>query len=1825
MAKVQNTFIKSKMNKDLDARLLPQGEYREAVNAQISKSQGSQVGNLENSLGNAAIQNYQTLTQSYNIKCIGSFADEINSTVYLFFTDYNDGNPNKYVYSPSAKNFIISTNILSNESYILVQGAFLNFSQNSLITGVNILEELLFFTDNRNQPRVINTSLAQPETGQAPTYYQTEDQISVAKYNPFKCMEMWQESILGATDPVPYETTMKDVSTLFLPNGGSCLASATATATNVIQIDNTQGEINESTTSAYGANGASTISIQNNLPGQLPQNALVPQGVTVTSVTDNGDGTFELTLSGNISILENQKIVFNQNPYFDPKFSGDPDYLQSIFARFSYRFKFVDNEYSIFAPFTQIAFIPKQDGYFMLVDPTNPSNTGSQQKDDQAESYRSTVVFFVENKVNSIDLRIPLPFTNYTIQAGLKLKEIDILYKESDGIAVKVVETIPIGKITEQSGIALTSGAQTPGGSGTVGDPTTIAIDNIQGGITIGDPIVGVGIDDGTTIVSFTPTDPSSPSAGSINVSKAVAQLDDNVLLTIGSPNYFVYKYRSTKPTKTLPSADLIRVYDKTPLRAQAQEVAGNRVIYGNFQNKLDPPAFLDYNVAATEKSPFTVAQITAAYTGAGATIPAFTNITINVSKAAENWFAGYTISSNTYGCNIPPGTLVSSTDNNTTGTAIIQLTNAVTLPAGGNVVLILEPGADTENSTSKIEYPSSSVKTNRNYQIGFVLSDRYGRQSSVILSNNETSIVVNGVEYAGSTLYSPYIDETNNQTSWPGNSLKILMNRPINAELYNSDVSSLDYNPLGWYSYKIVVKQTEQEYYNVYLPGIMASYPGDTTLEVGQTSHAVLINDNINKIPRDLTEVGPEQKQFRSSVQLFGRVENTSTQITTNNEGASNTQYYPGRQTNTVSVISTVNDLFEYDPIDPPEPNLFPQFYSLESNPLIARISTINQIGQLASVNYAPSSGEPKTFGFLQSGTFVNVSNNPGQSALINHLVVGQGVPEGIYVNSNTLINAQGEMTISFKDVNGNVSINLIENETYRFIPTGGPGVVPAFKLTQPGIQYLAVYETEPTTSAIDIFWETSTSGLISDLNNAILNNQSQPAGSNITWDPDQFDEGLAEDGSILSGNGFVITDTFGQTITINPTGADPDTVTIEGVDFAPGVVNANGDSVSGAGFVSTTQVRDYFILDDTSATGVGPWQIKTTSQANPGASSTGQNYFDNIFFFYNNNAALREFTFTFKIRIGGQDNFVIKQANLANVPPEYYLIRALNNVPTITPVEYGPGSSPVLPIPTFVPVKTKKDELSIAFIYGNNGSANKDETITGGALSTRDLAYIGQTLDLASGPQIFDQRIGSVGGPLAKIDGEDIFGLIILDTQSQDGNIGVALQNKFWNQSESMPAGIFYVTIALQDAGGTPTYQQFEIDMRVTLNQDNFWNKTQEGRAIPTDNPFWGSNSQYYFNNQGDEVCGANCLRSDMNPLQAVWHHYPATIFRITASDTGATSDQIGWYLFGAGFFDNTVADAGNCCPRYISPSLPMTQYSLNDQVSTANTITIPFNTAIGGNVFQHKVQKQPTDITGPMPITAAQIPTWAFPPYIRGRVSVTSYNSSTYMWGYTVLEGGDDAMQNCMKFFRDVNGTTTTAGTGWTINTQSEGITGLGGDGNQRVGRIKFINEDNNGDKFFYYNPNDSEGLGNFLATLSRDSNGLSSLVESWDFQTQGPQIIYTYACAMNIDLSPWYFSKGDTLEALQKVWAMWSYDPWTAMTNSDGRPSWLRFATRFSATLYPPVPNDNSALTEGIAEYVNNNGGDTTCPDGTKIAFENQAEKPSNVNDYRFSII
>ena len=93
-----------------------------------------------------------------------------------------------------------------------------------------------------------------------------------------------------------------------------------------------------------------------------------------------------------------------------------------------------------------------------------------------------------------------------------------------------------------------------------------------------------------------------------------------------------------------------------------------------------------------------------------------------------------------------------------------------------------------------------------------------------------------------------PYIDSNIAARTFLGNSLKVLFNDPISGSttgLYNNDTASIDYNPTGWYSYKIVVKQTEQEYYNVYLPGVMAAYPEDINKEL----YIASINGGIYKI----------------------------------------------------------------------------------------------------------------------------------------------------------------------------------------------------------------------------------------------------------------------------------------------------------------------------------------------------------------------------------------------------------------------------------------------------------------------------------------------------------------------------------------------------------------------------------------------------------------------------------------------------------------------------------------------------------------------------------------------------------------------------------------------------------------------------------------------------------------------------------------------------------------------------------------------------------------------------------------------------------------
>ena len=640
---------------------------------------------------------------------------------------------------------------------------------------------------------------------------------------------------------------------------------------------------------------------QNGSPTILPNEYITV--VSAVASTTSGQTTVTISDAPTPAISVADTIYFLSSTMTDKSsvstWPGDPDYLEEKFVRFAYRFKFEDNEYSIISPFTQIAFIPKQKGYFINGQENN--------------AVQSTIVNWFENNVNNIELIIPLPDIISNVVSSYKLKEIDILYKESDQVAIKVVDSIVLDGVT-------------------------------------------------------------------------------------GDNNFYTYNYQSTKPIRTLPEDQTTRVYDKVPVKAMGQEVIANRVVYSNYQTKHTPPRSINYNINVQTK-----------------------------------------ISSGDY--------------------------------------------------TNFVEYPNHTVKQNRNYQVGIVLSDKFGRQSDVILSSGQgNGVDVAGVFFAGSTIYNEYIqdepsgsgnvdagDMPDGVIDWPGSSLVMAFNTPITSTktensapgLYAQEAGrfdllassttiitdskytfeidpsgniiipsegeylrgdTVDYvlvtnvnntsgnvyeitttgrvnnlyeiessnpedtkfsytiNTLGWYSYKIVVKQTEQEYYNVYLPSAVAGggLVTDSTDTNESISYITLINDNINKVPRDLSEVGPDQKQYRSSVKLFGRVKPTGSAAGT----FSSTQFYPFRSSDISTSIGNTNDILNDIAV-----NGTSAIFQYESNPIVARVTTENQFG-------------------------LDFSN---------------------FFSTPTL-------------------------ELDRF--------------------QLAIYETEPFVSNLDIYWETASTGLISDLN---------------------------------------------------------------------------------------------------------------------------------------------------------------------------------------------------------------------------------------------------------------------------------------------------------------------------------------------------------------------------------------------------------------------------------------------------------------------------------------------------------------------------------------------------------------------------------------------------------------------------------------------------------------------------------------------------------------------------------------------------------------------
>ena len=227
MPEIKQNFTRGKMNKDLDERLIPKGEYREAQNIHITESEGSDVGAIENVLGNIKATgviapdltgNGDSLLTGTGYEVIGYCQDLRNKRVVFFITNFESDSFTDNIrsisraqgagtssYSASTEEHcaIILYDIENKVNNTLVFGSWLNLSKNHLITGVQIIDDLLFWTDDLNQPRKINIKTALDNyVSHEDQYYDCEETVSVAKYAPYNAPILHEEDGTAGHDRV---------------------------------------------------------------------------------------------------------------------------------------------------------------------------------------------------------------------------------------------------------------------------------------------------------------------------------------------------------------------------------------------------------------------------------------------------------------------------------------------------------------------------------------------------------------------------------------------------------------------------------------------------------------------------------------------------------------------------------------------------------------------------------------------------------------------------------------------------------------------------------------------------------------------------------------------------------------------------------------------------------------------------------------------------------------------------------------------------------------------------------------------------------------------------------------------------------------------------------------------------------------------------------------------------------------------------------------------------------------------------------------------------------------------------------------------------------------------------------------------------------------------------------------------------------------------------------------------------------------------------------------------------------------------------------------
>ena len=270
-------------------------------------------------------------------------------------------------------------------------------------------------------------------------------------------------------------------------------------------------------------------------------------------------------------------------------------------------------------------------------------------------------------------------------------------------------------------------------------------------------------------------------------------------------------------------------------------------------------------------------------------------------------------------------------------------------------------------------------------------------------------------------------------------------------------------------------------------------------------------------------------------------------------------------------------------------------------SNPLIARINTPSkQIGVQAVITTA-TVGSTTLAGLDTLGLTTNtISPTPFAAAVVSgQTVTGNGIVDGTIIVS--VSNSGGFRKIVLNKNTEGTSVG----DVLTFSPT-------QIDVTMP---QLAVMETDGVISNLDIFWETTSEGLINELNQAVLGGTAD-AVSLSGFNASIFKESLALNSEILSAD-FTILDQFGNDIVYSAT--------------------------------TPPQLQLHSVLDYS-----GNNVTSTFSLAR-----TGNNYnveLEDYLYYSNQSSTKQTYSFTFEVNYEGIQSFITQQPiSLINVIPTF------------------------------------------------------------------------------------------------------------------------------------------------------------------------------------------------------------------------------------------------------------------------------------------------------------------------------------------------------------------------------------------------------------------------------------------------------------------------------------------------------------------------------------------------------------------------------------------